>query len=442
MSDKKVQTIDPRVDKSGMYWTSYIYIQNGCVCDVTLRPMLTVRKTLGNILAHNYYRLGYGGVNNTWTHRGVTYTVLADGGILVNGTATAESTFELVNPYNTSHQLTMEVGHTYILSEGTGRTEHHTNPLLQWVRYNSSAQKFDYTLNTADGDVTYTHTDSNLSGYGVRIVVTKGQTVDNVVLYPSLIDVDSYDVNEPNPKEHSIGVRPSLTMELPAAYTYHTMAVTFNGNPPPMFNVKTYYENDLLDEVNVEVTGRKTTIYHSFYQFDKIVFTFTKGAPYNRILVNKIAFGDITNYRLTRNDMKEEPVGFMEKKVKDVQVKIYTFNPPEEEGQNPQQVDDDVFYTHTINTTGKPVKLENPLIGTEAHAQQVAEWLGNYYANNVTYQVQYRGDPRLDASDIIFMDSKLLSNLQVEIESLELKFNGSYSGTLNLRRATNMLVEE
>jgi hypothetical protein len=79
MSDKTIQTIDPRVDKEGMCWTSYVYIQNGCVCDVTLRPMLTVRKTLGNILAHNYWRIGYGGVNNTWTHNGVTYTVLDDG---------------------------------------------------------------------------------------------------------------------------------------------------------------------------------------------------------------------------------------------------------------------------------------------------------------------------------------------------------------------------
>ena len=128
-------------------------------------------------------------------------------------------------------------------------------------------------------------------------------------------------------------------------------------------------------------------------------------------------------------------------KVKDVRVKVFSFTAPESEGDDPKVVEDSIFYTNEINTTGQTVTFENQLIGSLAHAQLVAEWMSNYYANNITYSLKYRGDPRLEAADIIYMDSEYLNNLQVEIESLELTFNGAISGKLNLRRATNMLQE-
>jgi hypothetical protein len=158
--------------------------------------------------------------------------------------------------------------------------------------------------------------------------------------------------------------------------------------------------------------------------------------------VNKIALGELTNYRLDSFSMNEEPVGVVEKKTKEVRVKVFSFNPPAEEGQSPEVVNDDVYGVYRVNTTGQTITFENQLVSTTAHAEKIAQWLGNYYANNICYQVKYRGDPRLDASDIIYMDSKILNNLQVEIESLDLKFNGAYSGTLNLRRAINMLSQE
>lgn len=235
---------------------------------------------------------------------------------------------------------------------------------------------------------------------------------------------------------------PTLTLKLPAAYNYFGVQIIFNGNHPEEMTLQTYYDDTLLNTYNIVVSENNFYIPGEFIRFNKFVFTFTKGYPRDRILVNKIALGELTDYRLVRMDMKEEPVGFMEKRVKDVQVKIFSFTPPEEEGQDPQQVEDSVYYVHNINSVGQTVTFENQLIGTQEHAQQVAEWLANYYANNISYEVKYRGDPRLDASDIIFMDSKLLNNLQVEIESLNLKFTGAYLGTLNLRRAINMISRD
>lgn len=59
----------------------------------------------------------------------------------------------------------------------------------------------------------------------------------------------------------------------------------------------------------------------------------------------------------------------------------------------------------------------------------------NYYANNISYEVKYRGDPTLDAADIIYMESAVVNNLQVEVEKNKIEFNGSFSGNVDLRRA-------
>lgn len=235
---------------------------------------------------------------------------------------------------------------------------------------------------------------------------------------------------------------PVITLELPARYTYYGMKILFNGNPPKEMKVQTYYDDELLNtKVYTDMTN-DFNIVDEFVGFNKLVFTFTKAYPCDRILVKKIALGEITEYQLDKLTMLEEPVGALDAKVKEVRVKVFTFNEPQEEGESPQAVDDNVFYTHTINTTGQVVTFENQLISDINHAQQVAEWMSNYYANNIMYNVKYRGEPRLDAADIIYLESDIVNNLQVEIESLNLSFNGALSGKLNLRRATNMLQEE
>lgn len=435
MSDKKVQTIDPKVDKEGMYWTSYIYIQSGCVCDVVLKPMLTVRKTLGNILAHNHYRLGYGGVNNTWTHQGVTYTFLDDGGILVNGTATAESVCELINPYNSSNRLTLEVGHTYKMSEGRDITTWHRNPFLQLVRYNATSGNYDYTYHTGNnGTIEFTQTNENLVTYGIRIVVASGATVDNVVLYPSLIDVDSYDENELNPTNYQYGNKPSLTLELPASFTYYGFNINFDGNAPQEMLMQTYNDNVLVSEVTIKDLQKDNYIPYSFKKFDKVVLTFTKGTPNNRVLINKFSFSDLSDYKLLYNDIIGNVKGIKEKNVKTVKVKRYTFTEPTTEGELPQQKNDDVWFDVSVLTTGDEVKITNQLISTEEHASLIAEWIKNYYLSNISYSCKFRGDPTLNATDIIYLDNDIINNLQVEIEKHTFTYNGAFGGSLEMRR--------
>lgn len=230
---------------------------------------------------------------------------------------------------------------------------------------------------------------------------------------------------------------PQITIELPASYTYFGLNIDFAGNPPQEIVVHTYKSDVLQESVKFEDLTLESVLFHEFSSFDKLVIEVTKAYPNNRVLINKVSFGSLSDYVLTRRNMLENPIGYKEKRVKAVKVKIYTFQ-NNEEGE-PEEVEDSVFFTKTIGEVGETKTLNNSLISTEAHAELVAEWICNYYANNVSYDVKYRGEPRISASDIIHMESEKKSNLQVEVSSHKLSYNGSFSGELELRRALKMM---
>ena len=226
---------------------------------------------------------------------------------------------------------------------------------------------------------------------------------------------------------------PVLTLKLPAAYTYYGLYISFQGNPPKEMKVSTYNGDTLLKTFKYDDLKEKSLLNDEFENFDSIRFEITKAYPKNRVLIDKISFGDLSDYELKKDSMTENPYGYAERKTKDVFVKIYTFQNGED--NTPQVVEDNVYLKKSINNTGEIRYCENQLISTEDHARTVAEWIGNYYANNISYDVQYRGDPVLEAADIIFMESDIVNSLQVEVETHKLNFNGAFNGTLQLRRA-------
>lgn len=230
---------------------------------------------------------------------------------------------------------------------------------------------------------------------------------------------------------------PQIAIQLPAGYIYYCIDVDFEGNPPEEMIVHTFYNGEPAEDVPFRDLENKNILFYEFSIFDKMVFEFTKTKPHNRVVVSKIKFGDSNDYILTRSDMMSEPYGYKEGVVKSVGVKIYTFE-NDEEG-NAKELEDSVYYTKQINTTGENKFLENPLISNGEWAKDVAEWLCNYFANNVSYSVDYRGDPRLNSQDIIHMESEVINNLQVEIEKLSLNFNGAWSGQLEMRKALKLV---
>lgn len=137
-----------------------------------------------NLISYPYYN------GTSYESNGVTYTVNeVDGTITVNGTATKESDFRLISPYDTSDRKILEFGQTYTLSDGVNQpnSNGYQAPIyFQFVRIDVTKNDFNYGISTNYGNMTWTASDANLLQYGIRIVVRSGVTVDNVVLKPML----------------------------------------------------------------------------------------------------------------------------------------------------------------------------------------------------------------------------------------------------------------
>lgn len=137
-----------------------------------------------NLISYPYYN------GTSYESNGVIYTVNeVDGTITVNGTATKESDFRLISPYDTSDRKTLELGQTYTLSDGVNQPNsigYQAPVYFQFVRIDTTKNDFNYGISTNYGNMTWTASDANLLQYGIRIVVRDGVTVDNVVMKPML----------------------------------------------------------------------------------------------------------------------------------------------------------------------------------------------------------------------------------------------------------------
>lgn len=137
-----------------------------------------------NLISYPYYN------GTSYELNGITYTVNEnDGTITVNGTATKESDFRLINPYEPSGRKTLELGQTYTLSDSVNQPNSigYQAPIyFQFVRIDTTKNDFNYGISTNYGNMTWTASDANLLQYGIRIVVRSGVTADNVVMKPML----------------------------------------------------------------------------------------------------------------------------------------------------------------------------------------------------------------------------------------------------------------
>lgn len=361
-----------------------------------------------NLIPYPYYE-------TTHTQSGITWTDNGDGTITANGTATASSVFY-------SGSFLLKVG-TYTFSGGVAGGA--------WATYHLRLDKDNKPFCVLYGSESKTFTiteDTTL--YMIGSVAT-GTTVENLTFKPQI------EVGEKATSYQPYQQNPKLTISMPAAYTYFGVNLKFDGNPPQEMFIHTYNAGEEVATKKYTDMSKNTTIIDEFKSFDTMVFEFTKGYPNNRVLVNQITFGDLSDYVLTKSDMMSQPIGYKEKRVKAVRCKIFTFE-SDTEG-NPQEVEDSVFATKILNEVGEIKTVQNPLVSTQAHAELLAEWIGNYFANNISYDVDYRGEPRNNAADIIHMESDVLSNLQVEITKHTLKYNGAFSGSMELRRALKMM---
>lgn len=293
-------------------------------------------------------------------------------------------------------------------------------------------------------------------------------------------------------------INPRFSIKLEAAMIYYGFTLKFSSNPPQGVTIHTYYEGILCESYAVpEVLDLNNTIEHEFPLFDTIEFEFTKGTPNSRIFLQSVIFGDVTDYRMDYRLMSKYQKGKQREKVAKVlvgrtiygaadkvenliretidltKINQYTlyFNEASYDvtatadgvvlpvldssdyfvtvdtsglsGDQEITVDGKVYrivnkyYGIELGPIGKTENWDNPLISTEEHAALLGEWLGSYFSNNTEYEISYRGEPRLDAGDIIFLQNDYVDNLQIQIYEHRLQFNGALSGTVKANRAMN-----
>lgn len=90
-------------------------------------------------------------------------------------------------------------------------------------------------------------------------------------------------------------------------------------------------------------------------------------------------------------------------------------------------------YKKNYNQNGEVITWNNPLVGTREHAQILEEWLSEYYLGDVEYDIDWKGDPAVDANDLFHLETKVGKSFIRSYEN-NLTFNGRWKGRMKARK--------
>lgn len=305
--------------------------------------------------------------------------------------------------------------------------------------------------------------------------------------------------NEQSDGEGKFTTNPIVTIVQEAACMYHGVKFTFGNALPSGIVIRTYNNGDLVTEYEVEEEmERVLVILYDFDDFDTMQIEFTGTAePYNRIVLNNFAFGDVTDFTMEQMDMTSSPKAIKQELVKEVIVPCYSyqqgtseetlvseeitvtagdvetffvgepsynFRATLNEGNSGVTITDwgnyyvtlkfsqtgtfrlevlgyrykivERYATKSLNLRGKTVKWENPMISDMEMAQDLADWLGDYYSAGIEYEYSTRGNPEIDANDIVYQENEFYDGMKVNIYRTTINFNQAFSGKVTARRTT------
>ena len=118
---------------------------------------------------------------------GITWTVNEDGSVTANGTASKEAPYSLIYPYNLSTMKSLQLGNTYIISDGLTDEQHTNVGYMQLVRYDkNNPTNWKYGVSSMKGTEIYTANDENTLQYGIRLIIRNGATANNITFKPML----------------------------------------------------------------------------------------------------------------------------------------------------------------------------------------------------------------------------------------------------------------
>lgn len=291
---------------------------------------------------------------------------------------------------------------------------------------------------------------------------------------------------------------PVVTITMEAIRAYYSLKLVFGTALPAAFTIRTYKGGEPVNEYPVEKDEINTTsiILRDFDDFDVMKIEFTKTAePYNRIVLNYFSLNDVVDFTMNRRDMTSSPKAIKQELIKEVIVPCYTYQENNRE-ENLVYEDIDVvagevetyyiqdpsygykvkldevegkatvvawsnyfvtikfnvtgsfklevqgyrykivekYATVSLNARGKTVKWKNPLISNTTMANELAAWLADYYTAGIEYEYDTRGNPELDATDIVYQENEFHDGMRVNIYRHTVNFKQAFSGRVTARR--------
>lgn len=291
---------------------------------------------------------------------------------------------------------------------------------------------------------------------------------------------------------------PKITLTLEADYAPSALNIRFRNVAPQEFVVTTKYQNTVVDTFTVTDPDLAYSYTDGFDEFDSMEIEFTKGHPNARVTIDKVLFGAPTDYTIERNMMHDSPTATRQDRIKSVIVSMFnykdsaedakdlvtstikdaedkeytfTFNNPSygftasvTEGtadidivkssayaitvelSNVSTTDvriaiqgyeysvDEQLFTVTHNATGTEKTWSNPLISDADHASLIEGWLSDFFLGDVEYEFSWRGDPRIDADDLFYLELKTGEIVTARNYQNTLEFTGAWSGTMKARK--------
>ena len=93
-----------------------------------------------------------------------------------------------------------------------------------------------------------------------------------------------------------------------------------------------------------------------------------------------------------------------------------------------------ISVSKSYHDDGEEIVWNNPLVSSTKQAEDIAEWLAEFYLGDVQYDITWRGDPRLDANDLMFIELKDRESALIRSYQNELTYNGAWRGNIQARK--------
>ena len=95
---------------------------------------------------------------------------------------------------------------------------------------------------------------------------------------------------------------------------------------------------------------------------------------------------------------------------------------------------DDLIYAQFQENVWSHIFQKNPLISNTTMANELAAWLADYYTAGIEYEYDTRGNPELDATDIVYQENEFHDGMRVNIYRHTVNFKQAFSGRVTARR--------